>query len=223
MHRTVDGGATWTQLWATSTYDVEFQRDNGHIVYATTTNVLKSTDAGVSFSPLSTTCAGARHNIEVARSNPNVLYTLCTNGTVQKSTNAGASWVTVTAPGVTLYGYYDNVLAVSPINEKIVYVAGFDMKRSTDGGTTWASVPTAGHPDNHVIKFSPGSSTSILVGNDGGLFKTTNGGSTWSSLNKGLAIMQFYRLGISKTRSSNPSTGPPSRPMGRWRRRDRSS
>ena len=199
LYRTADGGATWAQLWATSTYDVEFQPNNGSIVYATTTTVLKSTDAGLTFSPLGATCGGTRYNIEIAPSNPNVLYTLCTNGTVQKSTNAGGSWATVTAPAVTLYGYYDNVLAVSPVNEKIVYVAGFDMKRTTDGGTTWASVPMASHPDNHAIRFFAGSSTSLLVGNDGGLFKTTNGGSTWSSLNKGLAIMQFYRLGISKT------------------------
>src|SRR5262249_19907355 len=100
--------------------------------------------------------------------------------------------------GVTLYGYYDNVLAVSPIDDKIVYVAGFDMKRTTDGGTTWASVPMAAHPDNHTITFFPASSTNILVGNDTALFNTINDGSTWTSLNKGLSIMQFYRLGISK-------------------------
>ena len=202
LYRTADGGANWTQIWATSTYDVEFQHNNGDIVYATTSEVLKSTNAGTSFAALTASCSGSRYNIEIARSNPNVLYSLCTNGTVQKSTNAGSTWATVTAPGVTLFGYYDNVLAVSPVNENIVYVAGFNMRRSTNGGSTWSSVPTAGHVDNHCIEFLPGSSTTILVGNDGGLFKTTNSGSTWTSLNKGLAITQFYRLGISKTNAN---------------------
>jgi hypothetical protein len=114
LYRTDNGGVTWTQILPASTYDVEFQQNNGAIVYATTNQVLKSTNAGASFSPLSASCAGSRYNIEIARSNPNVLYTLCTNGTVQKSTDAGATWATVTAPGVSLYGYYDNVLAVSP-------------------------------------------------------------------------------------------------------------
>jgi photosystem II stability/assembly factor-like uncharacterized protein len=199
LYRTADGGVTWTQVLPASTYDVEFQQNNGAIVYATTNQVLKSTNAGASFSPLSASCAGSRYNIEIARSNPKVLYTLCTNGTVQKSTNAGASWTVVTAPGVSLYGYYDNVLAVSPVSDKIVYVAGFNIRRSIDGGNTWATVPVAGHVDNHVIKFAPGSSSTLLAGNDGGIFKSTDGGATWRSLNKGLAITQFYRIGISKT------------------------
>jgi photosystem II stability/assembly factor-like uncharacterized protein len=199
LYRTDNGGASWTQILPANTFDVEFQQDDGAIVYATTAQVLKSTNAGASFSPLSASCAGSRYNIEIARSNPKVLYTLCTNGTVQKSTDAGATWVAVTPPGVTLYGYYDNVLTVSPVSDKIVYVAGFNIKSSTDGGNTWNSVPVAGHPDNHVIKFAPGSSSTLFSGNDGGLFKSTNSGATWSSLNKGLAITQFYRVGISRT------------------------
>jgi photosystem II stability/assembly factor-like uncharacterized protein len=199
LYRTVNGGATWTQILPASTYDVEFQQNNGAIVYATTNQVLKSTNGGASFSPLSASCTGSRYNIEIARSNPQVLYTLCTNATVQKSTDAGATWAVVTAPGVTLYGYYDNVLAVSPVSENIVYVAGFNMKRSTDGGVTWNGVPVAGHVDNHVLKFAPGSSSILFSGNDGGLFKSTDSGATWSSLNKGLAITQFYRIGISRT------------------------
>jgi photosystem II stability/assembly factor-like uncharacterized protein len=85
------------------------------------------------------------------------------------------------------------------VNENDVYVAGFDMMRTTDGGGSWNSVPVAGHVDNHCITFFPGSGTSVLVGDDGGIFKSTNSGSTWTSLNKGLSITQFYDLGISKT------------------------
>lgn len=198
LYRTADAGATWTQIWATSTYDVEFQHNDGNIVYATTNQVMKSTNAGVAFAALTASCPGSRYNIEIARSNTKTLYTLCTNGTVQKSTDAGSTWSTTTAPGVTLYGYYDNVLAVSPIDANLVYVAGFDIRRTTNGGTTWGAVSTAGHVDNHCIEFFPSSSSSILCGNDGGLFKTTNSAATWSSLNKGLAITQFYRLGICK-------------------------
>lgn len=199
LYRTADGGVTWSQILPASTYDVEFQQNNGAIAYATTNQVLKSINAGASFSALSASCAGSRYNIEIARSNPKVLYTLCTNGTVQKSTDAGATWAVVTAPGVTLYGYYDNVLAVSPVSENIVYVAGFNIKRSTNGGSAWGTVPVAGHVDNHVIKFAPGSSSTLFSGNDGGIFKSTNSGATWNSLNKGLAITQFYRIGISRT------------------------
>jgi photosystem II stability/assembly factor-like uncharacterized protein len=199
LFRTINAGTSWAALWNVSTFDVEFNRSNGNIVYATTTQVMKSTNAGATWAPLAgTSCGGTRFNIEVARSNPNVLYTLCTNDQVRKSTDGGTTWSTTTAPGATLYGYYDNVLAVSPVDPNIVIVAGFNMKKTTNGGTTWTSVPTAGHVDNHCVTFAPGTSTNILCGNDGGLFRTTNGGTTWSSLNKGLAITQFYRLGLSR-------------------------
>jgi photosystem II stability/assembly factor-like uncharacterized protein len=197
LFRTADGGTNWSSIWNTSTFDVEFHPKDGNIVYATTTQVQKSTNAGVSFSPLTATCGGSRYNIEVAHSNPNTLYTLCTNATVQKSTDAGATWASM-ASGVSLFGYYDNVLAVSPADANVVVVAGFNMRKTTDGGATWTTVPVAGHVDNHAVRFAPGSSTTIYSGNDGGLFRTTNGGTTWSSLNKGLAITQFYRLGLSK-------------------------
>jgi photosystem II stability/assembly factor-like uncharacterized protein len=198
LMRTADGGATWSTIWATSTFDVEFDPSGGDIVYATTTQAFKSTNAGVSFVALTATCAGSRFNIEIAASSPKILYTLCTDGTVRKSMDAGATWAATAAAGVTLYGYYDNVLAVSPADPKIVVVAGFNIKKTIDGGATWASVPAAGHVDNHCLKFLPGSSTSMLSGNDGGVFRTTTGGASWTSLNKGLAITQFYRLGLSR-------------------------
>jgi photosystem II stability/assembly factor-like uncharacterized protein len=199
LFRTTDAGVTWASIWSTSTFDVEFNPKDGNIVYATTTQVQKSTNAGATFAALTATCAGSRYNIEVAKSSPDTLYTLCTNGTVQKSTNAGGSWSTAAVSGVTLYGYYDNVLAVSPVDPNIVIVAGFNMKKTINGGASWTNVPVAGHVDNHCVQFAPGSSTTIFSGNDGGLFRTTDGGTSWTSLNKGLAITQFYRLGLSKT------------------------
>jgi photosystem II stability/assembly factor-like uncharacterized protein len=199
LYHTTDAGVSWASLWPDSTFDVEFDPSNGNIVYATTTRVMKSTNAGATWAPLAaTSCGGQRFNIEVARSNPHVLYTLCTNGQVEKSTDGGATWSTTNPSGVFLYGYYDNVLAVSPVDPDVVIVAGMDMKKTTNGGNSWSSVPTAGHVDNHCVTFAPGSSTSILCGNDGGLFHTTNGGANWSSLNKGLAITQFYRVGLSR-------------------------
>jgi photosystem II stability/assembly factor-like uncharacterized protein len=199
VYRTANGGASWTQIIAASAFDAEFQPNNGNIAYVTTNQVFKSVNAGATFSALTATCSGSRYSIAIAPSSPATVYTLCTDATVQKSTDSGAHWKTMPPSGVSLYGYYDDVLAVSPVNAEVVYVAGFNMKRSTDAGNTWAAVPVAGHVDNHYIRFFPGTDKSILVGNDGGLFKTTNSGATWTSLNKGLTITQFYGLGIAKT------------------------
>lgn len=90
---------------------------------------------------------------------------------------------------------------------------------STDGGSTWSSDLYAGntssetcivnsqgqtvctnpsgqlHSDTHAIAFSP-DGTVLAIGNDGGVWTTTNVGLssdiTWDDLNGPLAITQFY-------------------------------
>src|SRR5205085_6799246 len=52
LFRTSDAGVTWSNIWNTPTFDVEFNPSNGNIVYATTTQVQKSTNAGVNWAAL---------------------------------------------------------------------------------------------------------------------------------------------------------------------------
>lgn len=208
LYRTDDAGASWAKIINRSAYDIEFDVSETNIAYATVNNggnnniLMKSTNDGLTFTNTTATCTGGRYNVEIAESNTKIVYTLCTNGVVQKSTNKGLTWVATTSPGVTLYGYYDNVLSVSPVKPDHVYVAGFNIKQTNDGGATWTNVNTAIHVDNHVIEFLPGSNTTIYCGNDGGIFRSINSGTTWASLNKGLAITQFYRMGASRTNSN---------------------
>ena len=118
-------------------------------------------------------------------------------------------------------GWYDNVIAVDPTNRETVWVGGIDLFRSDDGGANWGEASrwfTGGiwtqfaHADQHAIVFSPGyngtTNKTMFVGNDGGLYRTTNalaatatgntapcstsGGFTWSPLNNGYAVTQFY-------------------------------
>jgi hypothetical protein len=118
-------------------------------------------------------------------------------------------------------GWYDNVIAVDPTNENRVWAGGVDLFRSDDGGANWGLASrwyTGGvysqyaHADQHAIVFSPGydgsANKTMFVGNDGGLYKTTNalaatatgstapcsvsGGFTWGALNNGYAVTQFY-------------------------------
>jgi photosystem II stability/assembly factor-like uncharacterized protein len=115
-------------------------------------------------------------------------------------------------------GWYNNVIAVDPRDPNRVWAAGVDWLRSDDGGRTWGlaswanpNLPSYSHVDQHVITFHPqydGDSNQIaLIGNDGGIFRTTNaraatsaaicaGGQpiqvAWKSLNRGYGVTQFY-------------------------------
>lgn len=137
-----------------------------------------------------------------------------------KSTDAGATWTALTKPpninstgGISFLskqGWYDNVIAVDPFNSNNLYVGGVDMMKSTNGGASWSQLtywtssygtPVI-HADHHAISFDPGTANIVYAGDDGGIQKTTDGGSTWSSLNNNLAITQFYGGAVYPTGTS---------------------
>ena len=111
-------------------------------------------------------------------------------------------------------GAYDNVIAADPTSPNVVWAGGIDLFRSTDGGITFAPMssgvevgqPQFLHQNQHAILFHP-STGNMIVGNDGGVFTKTSGGSVGSfkacpaggvssnsvfaSLNNGYSVTQF--------------------------------
>ncbi|KXK03208.1 MAG: glycosyl hydrolase [Chlorobi bacterium OLB4] len=139
---------------------------------------------------------------------------------IYKSTNRGVSWSSVTDPpkisstGSLSYlgtqGWYDNIMAVDPFDPDNLFVGGVDMMKSTNGGSNWSQLtywhsyygtPVV-HADHHFIAFDPVTSGTVYSGNDGGIYKSTNSGVNWTSLNTGLEITQFYSGAISSTGST---------------------
>ncbi len=116
-------------------------------------------------------------------------------------------------------GWYDNVIAVDPADPTKVWVGGIDLFRSDDSGVNWGqasfwyantSAASYVHADNHAIVFHPGyngtTNKTMFIGNDGGLFKTTDArgttttdactptstGMSWTNLNNNYGVTQFY-------------------------------
>lgn len=182
-----------------------------------TDGIYKTTDGGSSFTKLTggfPTHGFYRISLAIAPGDPSVLYACLadtiTYGThsIMKSTDAGANWTQVATPmdasiGSTHLGpqgWYNNVIAVSPADPAVVYTGGINFFRSVDGGGTWnrmtTGYPSGGagymHVDQHAIVVDPANSQIIYAGNDGGVYKSTNGGSSFVKSNEGLAITQFY-------------------------------
>jgi photosystem II stability/assembly factor-like uncharacterized protein len=98
---------------------------------------------------------------------------------------------------------YDLLIEVDPSNPSIIYFGGRDLYRSDNGGQSWVDlggyiydidVPDHIHADQHALAFLPGNPSTIFVGNDGGIWKSTDRGNTWIDLNEGLGITQFYSV-----------------------------
>ncbi len=147
---------------------------------------------------------------------------------VYKSSNGGDSWTQVqigpdnfnfcgqqcwysheiaahpTNPDTILLGgqavYVDGGETLDKVHRIVVQVSGngqtlTDLSPNTSPNTTL-------HPDMHVITFDPNQPQTIWVGNDGGVFRSTDGGLTWQSRNNGLATMQFTGFAVNPQNES---------------------
>jgi len=83
-------------------------------------------------------------------------------------------------------------ISIDPANASNVYFSGFSLYRSTDGGATFSDVGSAIHPDHHAFAYDIATPGTIVAGSDGGVYRSANNGSTWTSLNTNLSLTQFY-------------------------------
>jgi photosystem II stability/assembly factor-like uncharacterized protein len=132
---------------------------------------------------------------------------------IKVSHDSGQTWVPAQSDGLDMDQFgYNTYIVAHPTKEKTLYVGARDLYKSTDGGATWTNEtrafvyqPNRGdhfyqpelsttHPDQHALAFDPNDPSVIYVGNDGGLWKSTNGGASLRSLNATLSITQFNSL-----------------------------
>jgi hypothetical protein len=119
-------------------------------------------------------------------------------GTLYKSVTGGVTWGNIAGPNGFCAGqcWYDIGIATDPNNAGTVLMGGQagnnTLWRSTNGGATWANFPNGLHADVHAIAIAPSNPNIVYHGNDGGIFKSVDGGQTWVSLNNvGLNTIQF--------------------------------
>jgi photosystem II stability/assembly factor-like uncharacterized protein len=138
-------------------------------------------------------------------------------GVVRRSTDLGLTWSAPSAmPNATGFCggqcFYDIAIAVTPDNQTIhlggaagnsAAACGANvMKRSLNGGTTWASNNATLHADEHALAIAPSNPQIVYTGSDGGIWRSTNNGNTWQTLNnvdfsatqfQGVAVHPFDR------------------------------
>jgi photosystem II stability/assembly factor-like uncharacterized protein len=140
--------------------------------------------------------------------------TSCNNaqqsGTLKRSTDGGQTWSAALSGGNGFCGgqcSYNISLAVDPNNANNVILGGNVNStcsklsaRSTDGGATFANSSSGVHADNHVAVFAPSNTTIAYMGTDGGIYKSTNSGASWTSMsNTGFNATQFQSLALHPT------------------------
>ena len=114
-------------------------------------------------------------------------------GGVFTSNDGGKTWErgSVRSPRA----FYFSKIKFDPKNSKRVYMLGWTTEVSDDGGKTFHEWANLLHADHHAILVSPEDSDHIIVGTDGGVSQTFDGGKTWDFLNT-MATGQFYNISL---------------------------
>ena len=162
-----------------------------------------------------------RIGLSISPSHPNVVYavidnrnTLKTGGDekligaeVYRSDDSGKTWKRTHSTSLDIYsgfGWAFGDIRVSPHDRNKVYVLGVHTLQSHDGGKTFTKlggqvthlIPNKGtalHLDNHDLYLDPFNPENLILGNDGGIYISHDGGRNWLHCNN-IPTGEFYDL-----------------------------
>jgi photosystem II stability/assembly factor-like uncharacterized protein len=90
------------------------------------------------------------------------------------------------------YGYYFSNIRCHPTQPNRVYLLGYLVITSNDGGATWENINGDNvHPDHHALWVNPARPDHLINGNDGGVNISWDNGKSWILCNQP-PVGQFY-------------------------------
>jgi hypothetical protein len=210
IFKSTDGGNSWSAMttWPknSSVLSLAVDPQTSSTLYGGRSGdggVVKSTDGGISWSDTGLT--GHIYALAIDPQTPSIVYAATFGGGVYKSTDAGNSW---TLGNAGLGGTAHYSLVINPQAPAILY-AGTDVGvyKSADGGSNWNAVHQgpagigvlalaidAQTPDNvyagTFLSAASGWQSPI------GVFKSTDGGNLWETINTGLVATSVHSVAI---------------------------
>lgn len=219
LRKSLDGGATWTMAKTGNSKEVKVATD-GMVIAQSASTIVKSTDDGVTWSVITPpNVAIGRASIAISPQDPKYVYLMVAgndaklNG-VYRTTDAGATWSQIIAASTTYFdplislassqGNYNNVITVNPLDKNHIIMGGVALAEWKEGTNPryiasqndfGGANPAYVHSDKHVLQWDMSTTPPTLIcGNDGGLFFSSDNLKTFTPRNQGFNVTQFYAV-----------------------------
>ena len=215
--KTTNGGTTWmditTNIPVTSIADIAIDPTNPNNIYLATgdgygyeatwqmdndfwggvysAGVLKSIDGGNTWSPTGLSYAQSNNQIIqrliIHPTNPAILLAATRNG-IYRTADGGATWTLVDADHC-----YD--MEFNTANPDIIYAGGnLNILRSVDAGATWSVLKSNLCSTGRISIETTAANSNVIYAlcQSGSLFKSTDGGVTWTNKLSPSGYASFY-------------------------------
>ncbi len=191
--KTTDGGTTWAILNSGTTLHLRSifcASENIGYVVGWDGAMLKTTDGGENWTDISG--GNSNHMEAVYFNNENNGVAIGNNGTILKTNNGGIGWSELRVNEVGDLTYFFATQSVSKSSfqassaSNLFTINDAQLQKSTDGGKTWVTISLDNNAIFYAIHFIS-QSIGIVVGANGTIYRTTDGGQSWTPVNSGLS------------------------------------
>jgi photosystem II stability/assembly factor-like uncharacterized protein len=115
-------------------------------------------------------------------------------GGVFRSDDGGDTWTRLSPH--TPRPFYFSKIRVQPDDPSRVYLLGFDLMVSDDGGRTFRAGGARNlHPDLHAMWVNPANPEHVILGTDGGVYQSFDRTKNWDYLDN-MAAGEFYNVAV---------------------------